>query len=353
MAIQFCEGFDLTTNDALFGWSNGAQVSFSASGGRFGGGRCVGTTAGVNANARYTRTIDTPGTKIGACFGWQASTVNSLGGTEPYNVVRFREGSTYHVGVRWPGNLSPLSVYMGGDTTTIGTLLATGTQQLLANTWYGIEVWVEISDTVGRVKVYIDGNPTPDIDFTGDTKNGGTGILSSLGGGHSTGNSGTVSFSTYWDDLVVYDDTGSVNNAAPLGDLRVVPSLPDGAGNTTQGTPLSSTNFSNMDETTMDSDTTYVEFSTVGHKDTYAMAAVGVSGTVLGVQNRVAVRKTDAGSRAAKPVLRYSGVEVDGTEEYQNLSYRYQYQFHNSKPGGGAWDVAAVDATEAGVKMTA
>jgi hypothetical protein len=58
--------------------------------------------------------------------------------------------------------------------STSGTVLATGTATLTAAAWAQVEARCVVSDTVGVVQVRINGSATPDINFSGDTRNGGT-----------------------------------------------------------------------------------------------------------------------------------------------------------------------------------
>jgi len=68
-----------------------------------------------------------------------------------------------------------------------------------------LEVYVKIDDTVGRVVVKAEGVTV--VDFTGDTKNGGTGTLYQVGFGHTAGSNNAG-----MDDLYINDSAGAVNN---------------------------------------------------------------------------------------------------------------------------------------------
>ena len=79
--------------------------------------------------------------------------------------------------------------------------------------WHSLEFKVTLSSTVGECIIKIDG--TEFINYTGNTRNGGTttridgiGIRSKMG-------------QNRWDDLVIFDTLGTVNNSWP-GEIVVV-----------------------------------------------------------------------------------------------------------------------------------
>lgn len=260
-------------------------------------------------------------------------------------MVALTESGTTHVDLRMTAT--------GQVTLTRnGTVLGTSTFVAAAGVWAYYEIKVLISDTVGTVELRVNGSSTPDISLTGlDTRNGGTGVVNSITLS-DPGGSGTS-----FDDLYICDDAGSAPNNDFLGDVKVETLRPSGNGNSSQlvGSDGNSTdNYLLVDETTPDSDTTYVESATVGDKDTYAYGDLATTtGTVYGVQLSPSVRKTDAGLRSVCSVARLSGTETDSADKVLSTTYQHMTDMRETKPGGGAWTISDVNSAEFGIKVTA
>jgi hypothetical protein len=207
--------------------------------------------------------------------------------------------------------------------------------------WYGLEVWVEFSATVGKVKVWVNGSSVPEITLTGLN-------IGAQGADNLYYRSGKIC------DLVVYDDQGGVNDTAPLGDLRVDVIVPDDNGNSSQWVNEgadSVDNYQSVDDVPYDTNT-YVESSTVGDKDTYHMGDVPISsGAILAVQGRLMAKKMDAGTREIAAVYRLSTTEVDGATKTLGSDWLSYPDLQETKPGGGAWTISDVNAMEFGQKV--
>lgn len=165
---------------------------------------------------------------------------------------------------------------------------------------------------------------------------------------------------TFFDDLVVMDDTDSGVSGAPnnnfLGDVRVEALYPNGNGNSSQldGSDGNSTdNYLLVDENPDDGDTTYVESGDVGDKDTYTFTNLSSSaGTVYGVQTVFIARKTDAGTRTFATVARVSGTEEDSADFGLGTSYAMFREIREADPLGNQWTLSNVNAAEFGPKIT-
>jgi hypothetical protein len=64
-------------------------------------------------------------------------------------------------------------------------------------------------------------------------------------------------------------------------------------------------------------------------------------------------RKDDAGARTHAHVVKSGASESVGTAFAPTTSYANHQTVFEAKPGGGAWDIAAVNAMEAGHKIAA
>lgn len=252
-----------------------------------------------------------------------------------------REGGTIHLAVRVnaTGNIE---VVRSGST-----VIATGTATLSFNSWYFVELYALIADSGGRAVVRVgqpaSGSPVNDVDFTGDTRNGGTGVFSRL---RITGNSVSRT------DFYVNDTSGSVNNSW-WGDMAVACLRPDGAGNSTQFTPSAGSNWQNVDDTAQNGDTDFNSSGTAGDKDLYTMSDLpsGAS-AVLAVRVEMAARKDDAGARAGRTVIRTGATDYEGSDIALPDTYAFHGTTYDVSPNtGSAWTVANVNALEAGAKV--
>ena len=156
------------------------------------------------------------------------------------------------------------------------------------------------------------------------------------------------------DDLYWYATAGSMTH--PQGDVAVHLLLPSGNGNSSGmlGSDGNSTdNYLLVDEPGPNGDADYVSSDTPGVKDTYVMGdLIPTVGTVLGVKAVLTARKDAAGAGAIQSVYRLSGTEVDGASVALTTSHAsYVDPIQTTKPGGGAWSIADVNAVEIGVKV--
>ena len=62
------------------------------------------------------------------------------------------------------------------------------------------------------------------------------------------------------------------------------------------------------------------------------------------------VRKLTPGTRQAAIVLKDGGTEYTGSDQGVPLGWSSVESYYDSKPSGGAWTEAALDAAEPGVK---
>lgn len=344
--LLFCDSFDhynsLTTKAWLVSGNNGITAG-----------------AGRYRDGGWTRTTSVSGS--GGVIGQAVSATAELivgAAVKPERRDAFRwefkEGGTVHIAVTI--NASGFVEIRRGIG---GTLLATGSIAITANVWTYLEVRVKINDTTGAVSTQV--NAVPDISISGvDTRNGGaSGVVDRFD--HVTGYLGALVASaySYLDDLVLLDTSGSVNNAF-LGDVRVQALFPDGNGNSSQLVGSDGNSIDNyllVDENPPDGDTTYVESSTPGDKDTYQYGEVrdiDAGSQVHAVQACMYARQTDSPAvRTIAARSRSAGVEEAGSNKTLTATYKYHLQVFEDDPSSNPWTVASVDAGEFGVEVTA
>lgn len=338
MTLLFMDSFDhYATATIPSKWTSSSGCTIVSSG-RFGS-----RLRSSNPSEHVTLTVPSEATYIvGFAYLMEQNNSNNVP-----RLVRLYDGSTEHIRVYT--NTSGKFVVERGD----GTILGTSSSSFLTNTWYYVELKATISNSAGVIVLRV--NEDIEVNLSSqDTQNGGNASINGirLAGGVNTGQ-GNIH---YWDDLYICDTNGSDNNDF-LGDCRAQTILPDGNGNSSQldGSDGNTTdNYLLVDESTPDSDTTYVESSDVGDKDTYAYGALTpTSGTVFGVQILPFAKKTDAGTRSIASVARLSGTEEDSADKTLSTSYAYLPDIRETKPGGGAWSISDVNSAEFGVKVTA
>jgi len=173
-------------------------------------------------------------------------------------ILQFMESDfTPHIAIT-VDSIGIIEAYLG---TQAGALLASAIDPVEVGTYYYIEVQGFIDDVAGRVviKLWLDSTTvTTIIDFTGDTQNGGTGLLSVVGYG-ADGNTLTdaVPPTASWDDFYTCDDTGSAFNDFQ-GNKHLRAYFPNGAGFYTNWVPVPGIpNYGNVDENPPDGDTSY------------------------------------------------------------------------------------------------
>jgi hypothetical protein len=253
-------------------------------------------------------------------------------------------GGTQHITIVRNTTSGFLEVRRGG---TGGALLATGTTQIQLSTWYYLEISCTISDTVGEVHVRLNGSPTDEVSYTGDTKNGGTNTSID----RLTFNVDRNNIA----DLYVLDGTGSAPLNDFLGDVAVRTLSPNGNGNYSQLTNSSgnsTNNYTFVDEHPYSS-TDYVGSATSGQKDSYTLSDLpaGVS-TVYALQVNGLMAKTDASLGQARNFLRSGGADYSGTTRPLATSFVSYADLYPTDPATGvSWTVSGVNNLETGMEV--
>ena len=160
--------------------------------------------------------------------------------------------------------------------------------------WAYVELDVTFSTSAsGFFELRVNGQSVmSESNIVTSTQNASYGIL--LGGNNSG--------DTLYDDLYVLAPTTTTLGDSFLGDIKIVPLIPDGVGRVTQFTNniSASANWTSVDETPPDGDTTYVFSSTPGQEDSYRLPtpnSLTPVSEVYGVSVYAYARKDDSPSR--------------------------------------------------------
>lgn len=335
MALEWLDGFELASDAAIAArYTSGSFDSRSSTSGRTNQYIII-----LGPAQNLKKTVSASASKVvGFAMKQTAFAVNTI-------FLRIMDGSTVHVYLQLNATDSTISVYQGD-----GTLLATtdpATQVWTANFWIYLEFFVTIDDTAGEF--ILRANEAEWLNVTGaDTRNGGNASADTIQLCSTTNN-----------QYLHIDDFYIANLDAPMpagnfyGNLKIEHLGVSGAGATTEWTPLTGSNYQNVDENPPNSDTDYNYSSTVNEVDTYTMEDASAStGSIRGVQLTYCARKDASMARETAPVLRSGGTDYVGGTDTLTTSYVYYSEEYDQDPATAAdWTFSDVNALEAGVKV--
>jgi hypothetical protein len=328
MTLLLMEGFD-TAAGGLQGYSGNF---YSGANTRFNSGYSWGNQNGNTFNHSITASTT-------VVAGFAAAMVASQSALQ----VNFLSSGTRHISFIFTGTTWKL---FRGDQN--GTLLATSPD--VPPGWHYFEFKVTISDGAGIAQYRMDGGTTNLINFSGDTKNGGTTTdIDQVGIGTYGGGVGV-----YIDDIYILNTSGSVNNDF-LGDVRIATMMPNGNGNRSQltGSDGNSTdNYLLVDEQPY-STADYVGSATAGQGDTYTMANLPTTAQSIAAAKIASIMlKSDAGAASAKHVLRRAGTDYFGATRVLSTSAVVYSDIWETDPStAAAWTETNINAAEAGMEV--
>lgn len=339
--LRFLDSFDHYAIPAGLAYK---YNSYSDTTGVNGMGSVTGRRSGSSALA-IRASADFIGITLDSQPTWIVGFAIYLLGTETAELLRFNDqDGTTQLSVQIT-NAGLIQLWRGG---TSGTLLATSATAIGITAWIFVEAKCTIADSGGSFEVRV--NETVMVTYSGDTKQSST--LASAIRIQLFGRSSDY----YVDDLYICDGTGSVNNTY-LGDIRVDALRPVGAGTYADFTrSTGANNWDNVDDTTIDAETTYNYSNTVGHKDTFDCANLtALPATIYGMQMNVAARKDEAGGRSIKTVQRIGSTDYDGSSVLgMGTSYTVLRQIYETSPAtSAAYTESEINGAEFGYKVNA
>lgn len=329
--IHLLESFD--DGNATLRMSTFGNAGLNATAARTGSNAWVCSGGGFNGRADWPH----PSSQVSSISLW----FHSSGDTTSGRFVAWREGGfngTVHMLLYWNGN--DLQARRG-DNTVLGTVSGVKPPN---GSGLDISAWVDIHDSTGAVKIWLNG--VLELDLSGiDTRNGGTtGLIDTV----EIGNGSTV----FCDDVVLATAT-AFSDAVCLSQ-QVVTRFPNANGNYSNltGSDGNSTdNYLLVDEATP-SATDYAGSSTPGHKDSYPFADVGLTGQVSAIAVVTNALKSGTEAIAYRPFLRRAGIDGPGTDVTLSTSMAYKDEIFQLDPtDSSALTVAKVDAMEMGFEV--
>ena len=256
-------------------------------------------------------------------------------------ILHFRNSTTIVGSLRRNTGSTFLEARRG---TTGGTLLATGTTGMVVNTSYLIEIYFKPHSTTGVFQVKVNGVAF-DINFSGQTTDSPTSIDNIRFGGD-----GTLYQAYFVLDNVIIDDAGWI------GSTKIVALAPTAAGDLVEWTPLSGSNYENIDEIPL-SDADFNSISAVDKTDLANLGAIpGAAYQVRSVQiyTRFVKEGTPTPTKI-KPVFKTGGTLYEGLSEVSvPTSYQDNFNLLSVNPVTGlAWTVDEINALQLGYKSLA
>lgn len=342
MALGFIDGFDhynTNANGAIKWDTFNASLTLQTTTARINGNALKAT----NANQLFSKTWPSNQASWIIGFAFQTSVNNST-----IVIADFKDSATVQCSLRINTD-GTLQVLRGTATA----LNASGTSSfaLHANTWYYIEWKVTIADSIGAntCKVNVNGITVINVDSGQDLKAGSNAFANIVEFINNTSNAVNL----YYDDLYICDGTGSFNTDF-LGDSAIIKLAPDGAGNYSQWTPDTGTNYTRVNESSNpDDDTSYVETSTANNIDTYTFGNLpSNASSVFGLQNNMWARQTDS-NRQITGLIRISSTDYANANNLTLASsYDHKFQIEEVDPSTATlWTVSGVNGAEYGIKL--
>ena len=341
MAITLIDGFDLYNGTGVntglqSKWFLAGATNFiSMTTGRFGG-QCVSYTGAASNAGNMSRTFTA---SSAVCYGVAFRSVNAPAANTPV-LLGLENSGTVQVGWRMT-TTGAIEVLRAG--TSLG---ASAAGVISINTWHFIETEVVISDTVGRVTIFVDGTQVLNLTNV-DTRNGTPTTVDSLRFGYAQGALNAYNYQL--DDLYVTD------TATRLGERRVETLRPN--ADTAQKDFTRSAgadNFALVDDTTSNGDTDYIQGSTVGNLDRYTTAGLSTTPSAIdAVQLTAFALKTDATTRNIALHARSGSTDSDGSNYALAASYTKFDRILETDPAtSAAWTITGINSLQFGPKVT-
>lgn len=333
MALLFFDGFDHYNSSTDFN-SRSGFVQYISSGSLLSGAGRNGH--GKAWNGTITATI---GQRMASAFVGVSADMTS-GNDIIFSFIDTVANSTQVTVVFRARNFS-IEVWRGSQSTL---LYRSANNVWGTNVYNFLEVWPVIDNAAGSVKVQVNNQLLVNVSGL-DTQNSSNAWWDQV-----------MMSGAAWDDFYYCDTTvGPGTNPCDtfIGDPRVYTQYPS-ANAAVQFVPLANTNWQEVSETAMDSDTSYNYSGTVGQEDLLSIGATPSTITgILAVQVTGAYRKDDAGLRRMKSALKSGATEQYGINNYlADTSYHYYSDVWAVDPSTSvSWLKAAVDALSVGYNV--
>ncbi len=270
-------------------------------------------------------------------FAWRFGS-----GTANGYFAQLFDGVTQGVSIRQAGTGGAELSVTPSTGTAYGTTAGLG---LVANTWYYLELKVKCHATAGEYDLHVDGTSVLS----------GTGLNTKIGSHlyHDRFRLQGFYNNPIFDDLYFLDSTGATCNNF-LGQMRIETLSPDGAGDSTEFTPDSGSNYARVNGVIADDDTSYVETNQSNYKDLYTYASLaGISNGIVGVVVNTMCKQSDAASFDLKTLCSTGATEsADAGQPVQSFTYLNKRRILELDPDTeSGWTVEGVNGAQFGFQL--
>jgi hypothetical protein len=351
MALVFCDGFDhYATSDLGKKWTSwtgtGTAGDYDINYGyaRAPGGMGIRRLTNIQAGRLMYKTLSSTHTSFiyGMSIMFSAAVPTST--TGPFMAV-------------WDSSSGVSTTYqlcLRGDAgghlvlaAPVGTILATSSNTFSSGVWYHIELKATINNTTGTYEVRVNGSSTGWIPAaTGKNTRGqsANNYIDTLGIGDGAAAGANI------DDLY-FLSSASPNNDF-LGPVKIMTAYPSGAGNYAQWTGNFASNFTNVQELTGDSDSTFNQSATANQIDTFNFDDMP-TGTIIATQDVMMARQDAGAARVVRTKYRSGGgTDYNGTSYNMAGSYQFHLDPRDVDPAtGSAYTVSNFNAEERGYEL--
>lgn len=348
MALLLCDGLDTYTSIFQNNWysigsDNINPFSLSTTGGRFGGNAW---TCASDNDTRISRPIIftySPGytLQVGFWFYQDKTPASNLGSGVGLKAGMFGLDSWISVS---PNTIGKLIYYPYGTATANATA---GAYNICDKQWHWIELQIVLSTTTsGSVKIYVDGQVYLTLPSLITVASGTPGGVLFFGSG---GNYGATTCTNFFDDIVIWDNTGTSSDlkAFPLGPQRIGLMVPTGAGDSTQYTPSTGANYAVAAQPW--TGTASLTDSGTGNLDLYNHAILPfIPGNVTALVTTVVASNLGPSTLAIVPKVKSGGTIVNGNTITLTAASTARQSAFLTDSGGSPWTVSSVNASQIG-----
>lgn len=244
-------------------------------------------------------------------------------------------------GVRWSESTDLLELVINGVVQDSVAVATVGFNN--PDTWMHCGLVVKADTSSGFASFYLNGSQI--LTFSGNTGADIAGVYAM----------GTLSINNEWANFAYMDDfyidSLTVEADTPPPAKRFLFSVVDGAGADAEFTPLSGSNYENVDDIPPDDDTSYNRALSVGLKDTLNTASISVpTDYVIRAAIPMAIaRKTDSGVSSQLKLHSFDGATYQSSAA-KNLAVTYGILFERqtAQPDETAWNQTDFNAMQFG-----
>lgn len=349
MAGIFRDGFDLHNG---VGASPGMQSLWTSTSagfgdlvaGRFGGQAWQSFNNASDASASITATMASAQASVTVHGSFR---IDISGDSGVHRHLGLLSGSTNMCGIHF-GPSGVISAYRY-TASNAGTLLGSSAgANYTVGTWHSFALEVVISDTVGRMTLYVDDPTTPVLNLTSaDTRNGSPTTVDTIAITQWLGTTAAIKWTI--DDLYVTDSATKLSYFP-----RIETVYPTSDGSTLNFTPSTgSSHFAVVDEAQA-SATDYLSGSSVGDVDELGLGDLSSTPSNIAEIGVIGyVHRTDATARSVALGVKSGATTSDGSNiVLTGTIARLSRTLATDPNTSAAWTTSGVNALQARPKVT-